>query len=820
MKARKFPLSPVAAATFLVLVIWTGSAVGATEKVLHNFSAYAQGSDPAANLIADAAGNLYGTTFRGGAYEQGAVYKLVPSAHGHWTETFVYSFKGGSDGQNPSSRLVFDSAGNLYGTTSAGGTGNCPTVGCGTVFKLAPSAHSGWTESVLYSFQGGSDGQSPKAGLTLDSAGNLYGTTIGGGTGNCGITIPGCGTVFKLAPDSHGGWTESIVYTFMGGNDGGEPLGELIFDSTGSLYGTAAAGGASTGSGTVFKLTPSSNSWTLSVLHSFAGTSGNDGSSPASGLIFDKAGNLYGTTFAGGSKYFCAAGCGTAFELISNGDGTYTESVLHDFTGTNGDGQFPEAGLVLDQAGNLYGTTIGGGPTRPLDGLVFQLVPGSGGKWTENILHVFKGRFDGAHPSAGGALVIDQANNLYGTTGDGGTSDAGTVFELTPTSSGQWTKKTIYLFPGSDGRFPDGNLVEDASGNFYGTTSQGGASANGEVFKLAPNSSGGWTSSAIYSFQGTPSSYAPGPSHLVFDKSGNLYGTDQSFDSPYGMIFELKPNGSGNWTESTVYTFSSTNDGFDPLGLVIDSNGNLYGTTKQGGTVGGGTIFELTNNGSGVWTKTVLYNFSQTGTGGTQPLAGLIFDSAGNLYGTTALGGTSGNGVVFELSPSSGGHWTESVLYNFAGGNDGAGPVASLVFDQAGNLYGTTYKGGTAGHGTVFTLVPSSTGWTESVLHSFAGGSDGAGSLDLMPGLAIDAAGNLYGTTPKGGDATCNCGVVFELSPSSGGQWTETVLHAFTGGPTDGEGGNPLIIDPAGVLYGTSEIGGTAGDGTFFNVTP
>ena len=219
MKARTLLLPPIAAATFLMLLIWTGSAAGATEKVLYNFSTYAQGANPEANLITDAAGNLYGTTAVGGAYEQGAVFKLT-SSHGHWKETVLYSFKGGSDGQYPRSRLVFDSAGNLYGTTFEGGTGNCLS-GCGTVFKLAPSSHSGWTESVIYNFQGGSDGQYPQAGLTLDSAGNLYGTTVSGGTKttNC-LAFGYCGTVFKLAPSSQGGWAESILYSFTGSSDG------------------------------------------------------------------------------------------------------------------------------------------------------------------------------------------------------------------------------------------------------------------------------------------------------------------------------------------------------------------------------------------------------------------------------------------------------------------------------------------------------------------------------------------------------------------------------------------------------------------------
>jgi uncharacterized repeat protein (TIGR03803 family) len=805
--------------TFLALSIWTATAAGATEKVLYNFSTYPHGARPYSNLIADAGGNLYGTTYTGGAHGLGAVFKLAPSAKGPWTQTVLYSFKGGSDGQYPISRLVFDTAGNLYGTTGSGGTSTCNgnKGGCGTVFKLAPNSHSGWTESVIYKFKGGSDGDDPWAGLTLDSTGNLYGTTVLGGTGqstfNC---LYGCGTVFRLAPGSHGTWTESILYNFTG-SDGINPQGELIFDSAGSLYGTTRYGGSS-GSGAVYKLTPASNSWTQSVLYSFTGRT--DGADPLSSLIFDKAGNLYGTAALGGS---CAGGCGVVFELVSNGNGSFTENVIHTFVGGAGDGDAPTAGLVFDQAGNLYGTTGGGGKSNGPVGVVFELSPSSGGQWTETIVHVFAGSIDGAHPSSGGALVIDKANNLYGTTIEGGiantntTLQAGTAFELTPGASGQWTKSTIYSFPSTDGMNPNGKLIQDASGNFYGSTFYGGTYGLGQVFKLAPNSSGGWTRTVIYNFKATTDGY--GPNALVFDNAGNLYGTAGSnvgATTGNGEIFELKPNGS-TWTESTIYTFSTnTADGQAPVGLVIDASGNLYGETQLGGTsLFGGTVYKLTNNGSGVWTKSILYNFS----GFNGPEGGLVIDAAGNLYGTTYGGGTNGWGVVFELS-NSGGIWTEKVLYEFLGGSDGAAPFGGVIFDPAGNLYGTTAEGGSAKLGTVFKLTPSAGSWTESVLHSFTGGSDGAGVFPTMPGLVIDAAGNLYGTTPKGGDITCNCGIVFELSPGSGGQWTETVLHNFTSFPGDGTGGLPLIVDASGVLYGTSAVGGSANDGAIFEVTP
>jgi uncharacterized repeat protein (TIGR03803 family) len=240
MKAKTLLLPRFVPTTFLVLLIWASNASGATEKILYNFNAYPHGSQPTANLIADASGNLYGTTFVGGAHEFGEVFKLTPNSKGGWTQTVLYSFKGLTDGQNPYGGLIFDSAGNLYGTTYNGGTGPCNgnNYGCGTVFKLVPNSHGAWNENVLYTFQGGSDGALPDAGLVLDSAGNLYSTTTSGGTGQSSNCSAGaCGTVFKLAPKAHGGWTESILYNSLEAATGRFPaLGSLS-----TLLGTSTA---------------------------------------------------------------------------------------------------------------------------------------------------------------------------------------------------------------------------------------------------------------------------------------------------------------------------------------------------------------------------------------------------------------------------------------------------------------------------------------------------------------------------------------------------------------------------------------------------
>jgi uncharacterized repeat protein (TIGR03803 family) len=412
----------------------------------------------------------------------------------------------------------------------------------------------------------------------------------------------------------------------------------------------------------------------------------------------------------------------------------------------------------------------------------------------EQVLYAFQGGTDGAFPS--GPLISDSSGNLYGTTGGGSGNGSGTVFELRSSGSGGWTETVLYSFQGgSDGAAPNSPLIFDQAGNLYGTTFGGGAYQQGTVFKLSPNGSGGWTESILYSFGAYTSDGLQPDGGLIFDQSGNLYGTTSgggpnicSRYSNCGTVFQLSPNGSGGWTETLLYSFQGGSDGGQPNSpLIFDRAGNLYGTTTYGGGTpcvdfnvgsGCGTAFELSPNGRGGWTETIVYAF-QGNSDGTFPSAGLIFDQSGNLYGTTSLGGDNitectayppgGCGTVFELSPKGGGGWTETVLYAFQAGSDGWVPLAELTFDQAGNLYSTTRLGGLTqcdGYscGTVFELSPNgSGGWTETILHSFQC-SDGAN-----PGTAVilDHAGNVYGTTSGGGPAGCTgngWGVVFEVS--------------------------------------------------------
>jgi uncharacterized repeat protein (TIGR03803 family) len=382
------------------------------------------------------------------------------------TDKVLYSFgTNNHDGNTPFAGLIFDSAGNLYGTTEWAGT----SASGGTVFELSPAAGGGWTEKVLFDFSPNNKGGSnPYGGLIFDATGNLYGTAASRGAGY--------GTVFKLSPQTDGSWTETVVHEFGVGNDGKEPEAGLIFDAAGSLYGTTFAGGIY-GYGVAFKLTPQTGGkWTEKLLHSFGNNK--DGQSPAAGLGFDAAGNLYGTTAGGGNW-----GHGMAFELKPTAEGGWTEAALHQFGNSATDGQGPYAGLILDAAGNLYGTTAGGGTYG--GGTAFELTPKTGGGWTETVLHDFNSSTtDGESPFAG--LTFDASGNLYGTTYLGGTGTYGTVFKLTPTGA-TWTETQLADFYGeANGSKPVSGVIFDAAGNLYGTTEFGGGYAGGSVFEITP----------------------------------------------------------------------------------------------------------------------------------------------------------------------------------------------------------------------------------------------------------------------------------------------------------------------------------------------
>src|SRR5579859_1689959 len=400
------------------------------------------------------------------------------------------------------------------------------------------------------------------------------------------------------------------------------------------------------------------------------------------------------------------------------------------------------------------------------------------------------------------------------------------------------TLKVIHNFTGKgDGGSPSGGVIFDSAGNFYGVTYAGGTSTDctggcGVAYRFSPTATGGWKETALFSFSHLAG--APPIGNLLRTSKGDVLGVTVTGSFGGGLVYELAPTSSVPWQESYALIFNSTTEGAIPVdGLVADSAGNLYGVASEGGNLSGcsnngcGVVYELSPTSSG-WKETTLYTFSG-GADGSIPEGHLILDAAGNLYGTTAYGGSLsghcaplGCGTVFELSRGSSGTWTETVIHTFLG-PDGYIPLSSLAMDAAGNLYGTTFDGGnhcpSAGCGVVFKLAPASSGqWQETVLHNFTGNSDGA---DPNSGLAIDSAGVLYGTTPYGGIATdcggTGCGVIFKLTPATGGGFTFTRLHAFTGGadgsevPTVNNDNAPLVFGSDGNLYGTTPAGGTLG---------
>jgi uncharacterized repeat protein (TIGR03803 family) len=419
MRSRKSSPGLYSAVAILAAIFFASAprAVAQHESLLHSFDPNTrEGLNPEANLISDASGNLYSTTYGGGIYQScfderyicGTVFELSPAADGGWTEKTIHNFGEGNDGINHTAGVIFDAAGNLYGTTTQGGA-----YYNGTVFELSPIAGGGWSEKVLHDFNyNGADGFTPYGGVILDASGNLYGATSGGGVSNAG-------TVFELIRNSDGSFSERI-------------------------------------------------------LHSFA-SNGRDGVNPWAGVIVDAAGNLYGTTASGGIYNW-----GTVFKLSPQADGSWTEKILHNFNNNMEDGVQPYNGLTFDGKGNLYGAMAGGAYGY---GVVLELTPDSSGNWQERIVHNFAGNgVDGTIPAA--AVTVDASGNIYGATIFGGPYNHGTVFKLTPTADGNWTEKVLHGFNSTDGDYPYSSVLLDARGNIYGTTDIGGLYGDGVVFKI------------------------------------------------------------------------------------------------------------------------------------------------------------------------------------------------------------------------------------------------------------------------------------------------------------------------------------------------
>jgi uncharacterized repeat protein (TIGR03803 family) len=395
---------------------------------------------------------------------------LLPALHAGDQVRVIASFED-DEGGYPDTDLVRDAAGNLYGMCVQGGAHHG-----GTVFRLAPNG-AGWTHKVLFDFGGGADGGQPYGGVTLDAAGNVYGTGVIGGSGGF-CTEDGCGVVFQLVPGPGDTWTENVIHDFSGGSDGYGPGGPVVFDQAGNLYGVTPTGG-DFGLGVLFQLVPQpGGTWTENILHAFTG--GADGGAGQAGRLLVTADNhIFGVATVGG-----AYGAGTAYELSPPAapGGDWRFDTIHDFQGQPEAG-FPYGGLLRDAAGDLYGTTYYDGAFDL--GCVYQL-HNAGGVWTETVLHSFAGKRDGSGSISG--LVLDAAGNIYGTTSEGGAGcSCGTIFKLSPQPGGAWTTSIAYRFTGTpDGGYPYAGLVADGLGSFFGATVQGGEDNDGAVYRFVP----------------------------------------------------------------------------------------------------------------------------------------------------------------------------------------------------------------------------------------------------------------------------------------------------------------------------------------------
>lgn len=391
----------------------------------------------------------------------------------------------------------------------------------------------GVTEKTIYAFgaPGSKDGMYPWSKVVFDAAGNLYGTTMDGGTYDSGM-------IFELSPGVNGQWVETVIHEFSG-SDGANPIGGLTFDGAGNLYGATGFGGAN-GTGVVYELTAQNGTWSYGVIYNFGPyPQSGDGLAANSSLVFDKAGNLYGTTNEGGADSSCFNGCGTVFELSPLGGGLWNEKVIHIFQADGIDGEFPVGGVAVDRNGALYGTTQNGGTAG--SGILFRLqFSSSQNAWVETILHQFLGgATDGSFPMAG---VLIYNGTLYGTTDGGGANHFGTVYQTSYSKATGFVTKVIYSFAptySGDGNSPQSGLTVDSKGNFYGTTWYGGAfNYYGTVFRLSRASNGTWVERVLHSFDGNDGFYPEAPVTL---HGGQLYGTTSNGGNDSGLVYEIGP---------------------------------------------------------------------------------------------------------------------------------------------------------------------------------------------------------------------------------------------------------------------------------------
>ncbi len=727
------------------------------------------------------------------------LFLLRAPAHAQ-TETILKDFGYFPQGLYPCGTVIRDPAGDLYGTTVQGGaTDN------GVVFERTASGRY----KVLYSFQGEPDGSQPNAGVTEDAVGNLYGTTTLGGAFNRG-------TIYKLTPAGQ----ETVLYSFTGGSDGANIYGGVAVDAAGNLYGTAEAGG-SLNYGVVWEF---SAAGAFTVLHNFAGFP-TDGASPDAGVILDAKGTLYGTTSMGGTT----VDLGTVFKLSPRGRIT----LLHSFS--DFPQSYPQSGLTMDDAGNLYGAVLGaafeisaggqytefdlpragranvaggvtldgagnlymvtsgeGGGEYPLYGAVFKVKVSSG---KASMLYQFPGPPDeGALPELGGCpvsygpspgVVVDASGNISGSSQNFGL--AGGIFEID--AAGE--ESALYQFPPSPGGSLPDQIIRDRSGVIFGITRLGGALNGGALYKLEAGVE-----------RTLPLPVAVASQQLGQDAEGNLYICGGLIGQGADDVYKITQSGNA----TLLYAFT---DGSNCLGVTADAGGNVYGTTSDG-PAPEGRVFRVSNTGE----FTSLYVFSGGSDGGI-PNPELTLDKKGNVYGTTFYGGADGGGALFRISPDG----TETVLHDFIP-ETGAQPATGVTLGAAGDIYGAATHNGPNLQGTIYKL---SAAGKFTVLYAFTGKEDGGGPAT---DVTLDATGNLYGTTPYGGDLSCSpdiggipigCGVVFEFSASG----SYSVVHAFTGGAEDGaQPSSAPVVDGQGNVYGATTYGGSPNYGVIYELTP
>jgi uncharacterized repeat protein (TIGR03803 family) len=619
-----------------------------TFTVLYQFAGGNDGSFPLAGLL-NAGGTLYGTTYRGGAYLLGTVFKFDPSSN---TETVLHGFGNGTDGAFPYAPLV-KSGTKLYGTTSQGGSGG-QDGGNGTVFSIDPTSGA---EQVLYNFTE-TDGSYPYAGLV--AAGNkLYGTTLSGGAQQYG-------TVFVV--DRATG-AETTLYNFPGGVEGGFPYAGLVFSGN-LLFGTTSYSAPPDGGGTLFCVDPATGA--EKTLHKFSNYSGprRDGYAPFASLV-NVGGALYGSTAYGG-----VANDGTLFGYDPATDKLTT---LHGFTGDSA-GQYFNPG-VIGSGGALYLATPQGGTANL--GAVLKIDPASGAITT---LHSFTGGGDGFAPSAS---LLDYHGKLFGTTfGADPASGSGTVFRVNPATG---ETRTLHKFTdGSDGGNPLAGLVNDG-GELWGTTAGGYiGSGQGTVFKINPVS-GAESSIAYFEGEGQPQT----PAAKLTRLGDYLYGTSVYGGADgTGTIYQVDP---ASGAISIVYNFTGGSGGSYPYAALTAVQGALYGVASRGGDTDNGVVFKFEPKSG---KQTPVYAFSGGGDG-SLPFGTLLY-SNGNLYGTASQGGANSEGTVYAIDPNTGALTT---LHSFTLGADGGVPQAG-VLGVGDKLYGTTSAGGAGNRGTVFWLRP------------------------------------------------------------------------------------------------------------------